>query len=419
MTPRAHIEAAFAEALAASDPEQSVREALARLKPVRPVHVIAIGKAAAPMLSAALDELGPAVARAFLITKYEHLDRAFDHRVVCREAGHPVLDQASIDATGELLEWCGSVPGNDMVVVLLSGGGSALLERPIPGVTLSEFQTMTRELLRAGADIYQLNAVRSQVSQVKGGRLRWAIPAARVDTLALSDVLGNDLTVIASGPTVAPKRTREDARAVLDVLQVRHSMPETVLRALDEDRREPPFTFPDDRVEIIADNSQAVSAVVDFFRASGMVVTQRLQIVSGDAREVAAEWVRSLRGEPDGVDAVVAGGELTVTVTGDGIGGRNTEFALAAALELERLDLREWAVASLATDGQDALTGVAGAIVDGSTAARIRDRGLDPLAALAANDSFPCLEAVGASLRTGPTGTNVNDLYFGVRMPAG
>jgi glycerate 2-kinase len=420
MTERSDIERAFQAALTATDPYLAVQRGISNLNLSGiddSIYLIAVGKAASRMMSAALDSLESEAASAFLITKDDHLDADFDDRVTVRFASHPVLDQRTLDATTELLAWLAGIPETARVLVLLSGGGSALLEQPVDSVPLLDFQTMTRELLHGGADIYQLNAVRSQVSQVKGGRLRQAIPASRVDTLALSDVLGNDLTVIASGPTVSPTRSRIEARDVLTELGVTGRMPESVLNELWRNDTERSQIFPDDTVQIIADNQLAIDTAAESLRSSGHGVQIREPISVGEAQLVARDWVRSLAELDSDISAAVSGGELTVTVRGSGTGGRNTEFALAAAIEIDRLELTDWTVASLATDGQDALTNVAGAIVDGHTVGEIRSRGVDSEDLIACNDTFPVLHELGCTVATGPTGTNVNDLYFAVRSP--
>ena len=367
------------------------------------------------MTAGAVDALGDAIHRGFVITKDGHVDRELPGFIEVREAAHPVLDERSVDATHQLLEWVADIPSDTTVICLISGGGSALLEEPIEGVSLADFQEMTRLLLNAGADIYQLNAVRSQLSRVKGGGLRAAMPTERVVTLALSDVLGNDPAVIASGPTVPLASSRADARAVLEKLKLTDQMPISVRRAFAADaggRQEP---NPDDIVAVIADNRRALSAAAGNLEQGGYRVRRDDEPRTGEARECALDWVGRLLALPADVDAVLAGGELTVTVRGNGTGGRNTEFALAAALEMERLAIEGWTIASLATDGDDGPTQVAGAIVDYGTPAQMRAAGFDPQAALQSNDSFPGLNSVGAVLDTGPTGTNVNDLYFAVR----
>jgi glycerate 2-kinase len=418
MNGRESILVAFSAALEAADPEQAVRKHLTVEPSGRPTWCIAVGKAAAPMLSGAIATLGDSIRGGFLITKDDHIDRHFDDRFILREASHPVLDQRALAATAELLDWIQQIPGDERVLVLLSGGGSALLERPVDEVSLAEFQTMTSVLLNAGADIYQLNCVRSQVSRVKGGRLRAAIPAAIVETLALSDVLGNDPTVIASGPTARTSRGHADALAVLDELAVRDQMPDSVLTVLNGPERIGTQSSESDVFTVIADNRIGIDAAASSLRQSGGNVRMQDQITNGEAREVARQWVAGLPDLGTDVDSVISGGELTVTVRGEGLGGRNTEFALAAAIAMKEQQIGDWTIASLATDGQDALSGFAGAIVDGRTADSLVAAGIDPVAALEANDSATALHAVGATVHTGPTGTNVNDLYFAVRTRA-
>jgi len=425
--PRQAILDAFEAALDAARPDQAVRSVLVTgpsgeldvngrsLGHVQRVEAIAIGKAAVAMMSGALDALDDRLNRGFVITKDGHVDRELPGRIEVREAAHPVLDERSVAATHRLLEWVAGIPRDALVLCLISGGGSALLEEPVEGVSLADFQEMTRLLLRAGADIYQLNAVRSQVSKVKGGRLRAAIPADRVVSLLLSDVLGNDPTVIASGPTVPANSTRRDAIEVITRMGLTDKIPASIMTILESSEERQAESRPEDVVEIVADNLSARDAAGTSLADDGYRVDLDHEPRTGEARNIAREWVMHLREVPSDLDAVTAGGELTVTVTGDGTGGRNTEFALAAAIELERLGITGWTVASLATDGQDGPTDVAGAIVDATVPSRLRARHIDPIAALRNNDSCPPLEQIGAVVKTGPTGTNVNDLYFAVR----
>jgi glycerate 2-kinase len=418
---------AFEAALDAARPDQAVRRVLVTgpsgelqihgrsLGHVQPVEAIAIGKAAVAMMSGALDVLGDNIARGFVITKDGHIDRELPGRIELHEAAHPVLDERSVTATHRLLEWVAGIPREAIVLCLISGGGSALLEEPVDGVSLDDFQEMTRLLLRAGADIYQLNAVRSQVSKVKGGGLRAAIPANRVVSLLLSDVIGNDPTVIASGPTVPARSTRTHAIDVVARLGLTDKIPASIMRLLESRDARRPVSRPEDVVEVVADNASALEAAATWLSDAGYHAELDHDSRAGEARDVAREWVMHLRDVPIYLDAVVAGGELTVTVTGDGTGGRNTEFALAAAMELERLGIAGWTVASLATDGQDGPTDVAGAITDKTVPSRLREQHIDPIAALRNNDSCPPLEQIGVVVKTGPTGTNVNDLYFAVR----
>jgi glycerate-2-kinase len=315
-----------------------------------------------------------------------------------------------------MLELLRDARDGDVVIALISGGGSALMEAPRPPVTLEDIARTTDLLLRAGAPIQDLNRVRIPLSLVKGGGLRRAAGSATMVTLILSDVLGNDTRIIASGPTVRGEGSSKHALALLERYAVRDGVPDAVIEALEapvdesQDR-----DFPNDVVEIIADNETVLEALrgraaADGFRAE--IVARR---AGGEAAELARAWVANChRSDPD-IDVFLGGGEATVTVHGDGVGGRNTEFALAAALELERRQLAGWTIASLATDGQDGPTNVAGAIADAGTCARARGAGVDPDAALANNDSLRVFEAAGGLVVSGPTGTNVNDLYVAVR----
>jgi glycerate 2-kinase len=416
---------AFAEALAAASPSAAVQRAIRRapaggfdisgaeFAKDAAFEIVAIGKAAPAMARGACDGLGnDRVRRGFILTNDGQEDAGLGKQFEVHVGSHPVLDARSVRATAKLIEWLAGVEAN--VICLISGGGSALLEAPIDGISLADMQATTRILLHAGADIRQLNAVRSHLSRVKGGGLRAVIPATRVATLALSDVLGNDLGVIASGPTVPPSTNQDDAERVVTELGVIGALPESVRRSLTGTGRTSPATFQQDVAVIVADNRTAVDTARRFLENCGFRVRELQAARTGEARDSARGWVASLRDA--GENALIAGGELTVTVRGDGAGGRNTEFALAAAIELEQLGLNDWSVASLATDGQDAVTGAAGAIVDAETPARLRTAGVDPEAALANNDTFPGLDLIGATVYTGPTGTNVNDLYFAVRV---
>lgn len=378
------------------------------------VVVIAIGKAATGMARGARDVLGDPIDRGIILTKYGH---AVGDVVGFEtfEASHPTPDEAGMRATREILESVAGLSGRDIVLALISGGGSALLELPRAGISLADMQEVTRRLMHAGAGIHDLNTVRKALSQVKGGGLRRAIGPARCVTLLLSDVLGNDPSVIASGPTVASRSTAEDARAVLHRFGLDDTLPESI-RAVFE---APPGNdaMPDtgrDVVDVIADNAGFVADIARLARADGLGVALVQEPFDGDARDLADDMVRRAVGAPAGVDVIVRGGEATVKVEGKGRGGRNTEMALAAALALEGGN--DWLIASLASDGDDGNSGAAGAIAYGGTPGRARQAGIDPVAALADNDSASVFEAAGGLVRTGPTGTNVNDVYIALRV---
>jgi hydroxypyruvate reductase len=412
------IERIFAAALAAADPRRAVREAIQK-SPERyrvdgRMIVIAIGKAAVTMAQGAIDALGESIALGIAITKDEHSEGVTLPRFEIYEASHPIPDQRGVDATKRAIEIVESAGADDLVLALISGGGSALFEAPEPPVTLADMAAVTNLLLRAGAAIEELNAVRTPLSQVKGGGLLAKVGAARLITLIVSDVLGNDPAVIASGPTVEGNRDPERARNVLERFGLWDRVPESVRIVLGRtvaplETQRPGVVF------VVADNRSAVEAAYGAACATGMsaeiVWTDRV----GEAREQAIEWVEACCAAGVSVDCLIGGGELTVTVHGDGMGGRNTEFVLAAALELRRRGNHDWVVASLATDGQDGPTSVAGGFLDGAS---LDELATDPAESLARNDSLAPLQALGAIANPGPTGTNVNDIYLAIRASA-
>lgn len=428
-------------ALQAVDPGEAVRRCLRRegdqlrvgarrwpLTAATRVRLIAVGKAAPAMAGAAVEVLGEHLDAGVVVTKYDHASGyRWPEAVRVLEAGHPVPDAAGLEgarAVGQLLD---DTRADDRVLVLISGGGSALLPSPVEGVALDDVQATTDLLLRAGATIVELNAVRKHLSRLKGGQLaRRAAPAA-VAALILSDVVGDPLDVIASGPTAPDPTTYADALAVLARYDLRERVPAAVQAHLAAGAAgdvqdtpkpgQPPFDEGDaDGVHnvIVGSNRAAARAAVAAAEQRGYRSLLLTTYVEGEAREVAqvaAALAKGLRrhGDPLAPPAcLVWGGETTVTVRGEGQGGRNQELALATALAMEGVP--DVGLLALATDGTDGPTDAAGAIVDGRTAQAARAQGWDPRDALAANNAYPLLEAAGALLRTGPTGTNVNDL---------
>jgi glycerate 2-kinase len=380
------------------------------------VHVVAVGKAAIAMTQGALQALGDVIVSGDVITKEGHATAALPPRLRVHEAGHPIPDERGTTATDLAIAALNRLDDVIAVLALISGGGSALLEAPRPGVSLADLARTTDLLLRAGAPIDALNAVRSPLSRVKAGGLRAAAPRNAWATLILSDVLGNDPRIIASGPTVPGGGDPRLALEVIERFGVLWQVPLSVRAALDAGFEEPgPLRTQEDILLVIADNGAAVGAAADKASALGLESMVIWHAVQGEAAELGREFALAVRDVPESIDVVLGGGEATVTVRGDGRGGRNTEFSLAAALELERLGLQDWVIASLGTDGQDAMTGLAGAIADAGTPQRARDAGLDPIDALARNDSLSVFDASGGKVKTGPTGTNVNDVYIAVR----
>jgi glycerate-2-kinase len=425
--------ACWAAALAAVEPGRIVRTWLARdgaslvlrrplgeelARHAGPVLVVAVGKAAAAMAGAACDVAG--VDGWAIVPQAAVPGRA--GRVTVAGASHPIPDAAGVAATAELLGRVRQASAETLVVALVSGGASALMVAPGDGITLADKQAVTRALLRAGADIGALNTVRKHLSRVKGGGLaRAAQRAAGLWTLVLSDVIGDDLATIASGPSVADPTTFADAGAALDRYVPAGEQPAAVRARLAAGRagQVPETVKPGDpvlarvRTEVLAGNRTAVAAAAAEARRRGYRTAVVGEPLAGDAATAGRALAARLLAEPgDGPVAVVAGGETTVEVVGVGLGGRSQHLALAAALVLAG---HPGAVLAAGTDGVDGPTDAAGALVDGDTAAALRRAGIDPEATLRATDSHHALDAVGALVRTGPTGTNVADLALALR----
>jgi glycerate-2-kinase len=424
---RSAITSWYRTALSAVDPHAATLSALSRTQdtivvagrtialPTRGrVIGVALGKAAAPMARALAEVLGDRLTEGIALTKDGHLDGApAGWRLF--EAAHPVPDARGVCATRQITEVVSSLGRNDLVFVLVSGGGSALLESPRPPLALTDIQQVTDQLLRAGAPIQDLNAVRSELSEVKGGGLRRQMGEATCVSLILSDVLGNDPTVIASGPTVPRASNPDRAAELIEHYGVRDRVPPAIHQVLRDAGSMPVVRKPSDDVfAIVGDNAAFIRAVAAAAEGGGFASRVVLTDAEGEATSVADRFVDSIAHQPRDVDVVIGGGEATVTVRGNGVGGRNTEFALAAAIRLAD-EHDDWVVASLASDGQDGAIDAAGAIVDSATLERGRINGLSALTCLQLNDSGAYLQATGDLVVTGPTGTNVNDVYIAVR----
>ncbi len=387
------------------------------------IWLIAAGKAAVPMAQAAVDGLGVSLARGVVVTKHEHAaGHTLPARIEVIEAGHPVPDEAGLAGARAVARLALKATAAHRVLVLLSGGGSALLPLPADTLTLDDLQTTTALLLQAGATIDEINAVRKHLSQLKGGQLARRAAPAPIVALILSDVVGDPLDVIASGPTAPDPTTFAEAQAVLARYDLHACVPATVQETLaagaagelSETPKPGDPLFARVRNLIIGSNRMAAQAAVAAAEQLGYRALLLSTFVEGEAREVgrvAAALVKGIRayGDPLAPPACLAwSGETTVTVRGDGRGGRNQELALAAALALRGRP--DWAIMALATDGADGPTDAAGAIVDGETIPLARELGWNPHATLADNNTYPLLDAVGALMNIGPTGTNVNDL---------
>ena len=411
-TPPPLLRAVFDAAVAAADP----RQVLAAHLPAPPAGrciVVGGGKSAA-LMAAALEDAWPDIPlEGTVVTRYGHAVPT--NRIEVIEAAHPVPDANSERGARRLLDRVRGLSANDLVLALISGGGSALLALGAPGITLADKQAVNRALLASGATIGEMNTVRKHLSAIKGGRLAQAAAPARVVTLAISDVPGDDPAVIASGPTVPDPTSFADARAIL----ARHAIapPPAVAAhlAAAADETPKPGTLPG-TFQLIATPMMALRAAAATARAAGVTPLILGDALEGESREmgtVMAGIARAVRahGEPLAAPALLlSGGETTVSIGAGpaGRGGRNTEFLLALAVALDGAP-GIWAIAG-DTDGIDGTEDAAGAIIGPDTLARAREAGLDPRAILAAHDSYRLFGAVGALVRTGPTLTNVNDI---------
>lgn len=388
------------------------------------VVLLAAGKAAVPMARAAEAALGPHLDGGLAVSTA--VEGGALERVRLLVASHPVPDARGLAAAGQAAGLARALGREDLLIVLLSGGASALLPAPADGVTLEDKARTTGLLLRAGATIHETNAVRKHLSSLKGGGLARAAAPARVATLVLSDVVGDDLSTIASGPTVPDTTTFADALEALARRDILDQVPRAVRRRLEAGVRGEVAETPKPRdpafrraaVRIVGSNRLSLDAAARAVRRAGfrpVVLTSRLE---GEAREAARVLVAVLRecvesGRPARAPVcLLAGGETTVTVRGHGQGGRNQEMAVAAAAALDGFPAPA-VVACLATDGKDGASDAAGGVVDDRTAARARALGLAPPAAfVAASDTRNYLGPLGDLIVTGPTGTNVVDLVL-------
>ena len=397
---RQDADAIIRAAIAAVLPDEAVRRALkGRHFPGR-VLLVAAGKAAWQMARAAVEVLGP-VDAGVVVTKYGHVQGQLPG-VACYEAGHPVPDENSFRATQAALDLVAGAKETDTVLFLLSGGGSALFEKPlIPG---GELQDITQQLLACGADIVEMNTIRKRLSAVKGGRFALACAPARVYSIVLSDILGDPLDMIASGPAVPDRSTCAQAQAIAETYGLRLS---GAARACLQ--QETPKALDNVETHItgsVRELCAAAAAACGQLGYQPVLLTDHLDCEAREAGRFLADIARTHAGRGQAT-AYLAGGETVVRLTGHGLGGRNQELALAAAPGLAGLPA---AVFSVGSDGTDGPTDAAGGYVDGDTAAALAARGLDAGTVLADNDAYHALQAVDGLIVTGPTGTNVNDV---------
>jgi len=395
----------LSSALEAVDPAEAVRRHLPNLE--GNVFGLGIGKASIPMLMA-LAEAYP-LSGALAISKHaSSLDRNLFPVLL---GGHPIPNLDSLRAGNHALDFVSALGEDDTLVCLISGGGSALVTAPYEGITIEDLQTLTSLLLASGAAIEEINTLRRQLDRVKGGGLARATKA-NVISLILSDVIGNPLEAIASGPTYPNPTTSEDALAVLKKYEIEEKVPKSILNHLDNDTMSEAKILKGAHI-IVGDNKIAARAAMEQAQREGFeseILTNELQ---GEAREAGGMLAQKLRDEMlirKRPFCLIAGGETTVTIKGDGKGGRNQELTLAAVSELKGLD--DVMLISLATDGEDGPTDAAGAVATGESAQRAESLGLNVADHLSGNDAYHFFDGLGDLIRTGPSGTNVNDLVF-------
>jgi hydroxypyruvate reductase len=386
------------------------------------IYVAGAGKVAARMAEPIEEILGDRLTAGVVNVKHSH-GRPL-RLIKINEAGHPVPDEAGVRGAREIVQLLGKVGEGDLVICLFSGGGSALLPYPAEGVTLRDKQETTRLLLECGATIKEINVVRKHLSRVKGGKLARLAAPATVISLILSDVVGDELSSIASGPTAPDDTTYADCIAIVKKYGIETRLPTTVALLLQKGARgeveETPKAgdpaFSRTRNVIVGNNMLAINAAREKAGELGYRTFVLSSSIEGESRDVAKAHAAVAKeilssGRPVSRPAcVISGGETTVRVRGRGLGGRNQELALAAATEIDGVEGA--VILSGATDGTDGPTDAAGAIVDGTTATRARTLGMEPRSFLDENDSYHFFQALGDLLHTGPTHTNVMDLHL-------
>ena len=395
------------EAIAAVQPEAAVTRALAQLPPCHGRRIlVAVGKAACPMASAALQALDGHVHAGIVITKYGH-GVPLPAPLQVLEAGHPVPDAATYAATAQALALTANLTPADQVLFLLSGGGSALFEQPL--LPPQELADVTQQLLACGAAITQVNTIRKRLSAVKGGRFALHCAPAQVWSVVLSDVLGDRLDMIASGPACPDRSTAEEALEIVNRYALRLSP-----QALACLRRPTPSALPNAQSIVTGSVRQLVDAAARTCRRLGYDVEILTDCLQSEARD-AGRWLAREALVRSGPRALLAGGETVVHVMGPGLGGRNQELALSAAAQIA--GQRALAIFSFGSDGTDGPTDAAGGYVDGQTQAALALQGISIPDVLARNVAYHALEACGGLIKTGPTGTNVNDLSVALLGP--
>ncbi len=439
---RQHIHEILTHAIAAVDPYASVKRTLGRsgenllvhtarhtkrylLNAYKNLWVVGCGKAGTPM-SLALEEIvGDRISGGIVVVKRGHVVPEAPKRISLVEAGHPEPDEAGMNACRDTIELLKKANVRNLVISLVSGGGSALWPQPAAPVTLEDKKEVTRQLLACGADIHEINAVRKHISLIKGGRAALYASPADVVVVAMSDVVGDEIDTIASGPFAADTSTFADAWQVVVKYGLRESVPHTVAAYIQQGLQGMVEDTPGIRDQafqkvthvLCATNRIALEAAADKAHVLGYEPLMLTAPLTGECRDAAKDFCVRLRGLQQGIRGkprcVIQGGETTVTLGKTyGKGGRNQEFALASAFVIEEME--DVVVASCGTDGSDGPTDAAGAVVDHSSLGRARGAGVEPQEALDGHNAYPLFEKLGDLIKTGPTNTNVMDIQIGI-----
>jgi hydroxypyruvate reductase len=389
-------------------PQAAVRNALKNHRFSKNIYLAAIGKAAWTMALAAKEELGNKIQKGIVITKYGHVQKPIPGLEII-EAAHPLSDENTILGTGKAIEMAEALTEGDELLFLISGGGSALFEKPLPGITLEDIVDVNNQLLSSGADIVEINMIRKRLSSVKGGRFAQLCAPAKVFTVVLSDVLGDRLDSIASGPAAPDLSTVEDALAV--VKKYKLTLNKTISSYLE---KETPKTL--DNVESVITGSvrtlcQSAAGIAKELGYTPQILCDDMNCEARDAGRLISALARQIGRDSHSFKppcALILGGETVVHLKGKGKGGRNQELVLAAAEGIAGME--NVLIFSVGSDGTDGPTDAAGGIVDGKTVERLKAKGLTLQEILDNNDAYHGLEAINALVKTGPTGTNVNDV---------
>ena len=403
MSLRNDAETIIHESIAAVMPDEAVRSALMHFHSGKgKVILVSIGKAAWQMASAASDYLGDRIVKGIVISKYGHVRGAI-HNIQCFEAGHPIPDENAVKATIQVEDMVNGLETNDTVLFLISGGGSALFTDPL--IPLCEVQSITDALLKSGASIQEMNTVRKHLDKVKGGRFAKMCEPASVFSIVLSDIIGDPLDMIASGPAYPDSTTSKEAMEILRKYNIEVS--EDAERSIAE---ETPAVIKNVETNVSGSVNQLCLATADSCRRLGyepIIISTAMTGFAIDAgRDLAIIAKEASRSQKN--IAYISGGETVVCVTGSGLGGRNQEIALSAALGIA--GLKDTAIFSFGSDGTDGPTDAAGGYADGNTEAVLKEQGISIAETLRNNDSYHALEKCSGLIKTGPTGTNVNDV---------